>query len=325
MGYNDKCIEELLGFVRVRRWFVLINVNNLRRNDKNYNGNTSKFGVTYNGNDYIIKLSKDGFSVYSEFIASNFIRVINIPCQQVSMGIYNNNIVNVILDFTSGTSLSLHSFKDTKQSSEDTDLSVKNYTYNDVLYLIDKHLKMSDSEKIKAKEQFWDMFICDAILANRDRHWGNWGYLSNGVNYSIAPIYDNGATLFPGVSMVISDYIDSNKRRDFLYDRVYTFPASLFMMERPDRPYRTNYAEMFSDLRFNKVFAGRVKFFKEKYSINDIFLKMFRVCASSDLSNLGHWYKRFYTEIVTLRYACIVKRSDFDKVYKQVEGWLNGK
>ena len=145
------------------------------------------------------------------------------------------------------------------------------------------------------------------------------------MNYSIAPIYDNGATLFPGIRMVISDYIDSSKRYAFLYDRVYTFPASLFMIERPDRPYRTNYAEMFSDIRINKVFASRVKSFRNKYSVNDVFLKMLTICKSFDLSNLDYWYKRFYTEIVTLRYACIVKRSDFDKAYKQVEDWLNGK
>lgn len=115
-------------------------------------------------------------------------------------GKYKGILVNIIKDFTSGTEISLHSYKDTKQSSEDTEIGDKEYTYEDVIYLIDKHLKMTPADKVEAKRQFWKMFICDAIIGNRDRHWGNWGYIKlnkpNG-GYKFAPLYDNGAGLYP--------------------------------------------------------------------------------------------------------------------------------
>ena len=296
----------------------MINVDTLQRNGKFYNGNTPKFGVIYNGEDYLVKLPKDGLSVYTEFIASNLIRSLGISCQQVYLGNSKGVIVNVIKDFTS-VNVSLHSFKDTKQSSEDTDISTKQYTYRDVIYLIDKHIKLSEVEKIRAKEQFWDMFICDAILGNRDRHWGNWGYLAENGNYRVAPIYDNGSSLFPNVDRTIQEYLESSTRKQFMFDRIFKFPASLFMIEKPDRCYRTNYYEMFSDLRINKVFANRVKYFKNNISLSLLSSKCKVILDCSDLQNLPYYLKRFYMEIIVLRYACIVCRIDFDKIYNKIE------
>lgn len=291
-------------------------VNDLYRNGKFYNGNTYKFGITYSGTDYIVKYPKgDDMSVYCEYIASMFIKQIGIPCHTVQLGVHNNIVVDVITDFTSNTKLTLHSFKDTKQSSEDTDLSFKEYTYKDVVYLISKHLKMDDASKEYAIVQFWNMFICDAILGNRDRHWGNWGYLADGDKYTIAPIYDNGACLFPDVNRVISEYTQNPKA--FLYDRVFVFPASLFKVRRPDRAYRSNYNEMFSDLRINNVFASSVKKFRESITWQHVFNIM--VSIVEPIPNLHPVYKRFYIEIASLRYGCIVLRSNYDKLFLEVE------
>lgn len=292
------------------------------RNGKIYNGNTAKFGVTIKGVDYIVKLPKDrDMSVYCEYIASRLIKDLGIPCHTVHLGMYQNIIVNVIQDFTSGTKLSLHSFKDTKQSSEDTDLSNKlhEYTYDDVLYLIDKHLKMREDNKERAKEQFWNMFICDSIIGNRDRHWGNWGYLSDGDSYRFAPLYDNGAGLFPGVNKVISSYVNPTTRYNFLKERVFVFPASLFKIRKPDRAYRSNYAEMFKDLRINKVFARQVNYFRSNFSYTDVYKIMQHIVRDIEIPLE---YSRFYVEIVTLRYACIVLRFNFDEVFKVVERWI---
>ena len=52
-------------------------------------------------------------------------------------------------------------------------------------------------------------FICDAILGNRDRHAGNWGYLKFSSGYLPAPIYDNGGSLFPNFDSKINEYIES--------------------------------------------------------------------------------------------------------------------
>lgn len=302
---------------------VITDISDIPRNNKTYNGNTRKHGITIDGTDYIIKFPKDNdLSVYCEYAASNFIRNLGIDCHEVSLGQYHGIMVNIIKDFTSEKKMSLHSYKDTKQSSEDTDLSDKEYTYQDILYLIDKHLKLTEPAKRKAKQRFWEMFICDAIIGNRDRHWGNWGYLKNpgsDSSYIFAPLYDNGAGLYPGVSLVINDYMNMATRRQFLYDRVFVFPASLFKIRRPDRTYRSNYAEMFSDPGIDPIFAQQITYFKEHISCQQIYDTMLNVCTDIPLDVK---YRRFYIEIVTLRYMCIVLRMDFDKSYHTVEGLL---
>lgn len=249
-------------------------------------------------------------------VASRFIQLLGVSCHTVDLALYGDTMVDLIQDFTSGTNLTLHSFKDTKQSSEDTDLGYKEYTYDDVLYLIDKYLKMSDTNKILAKQQFWDMFICDAIIGNRDRHWGNWGYLSSGSDYSFAPLYDNGAGLFPNVHLVIEQYVDAKNRYRFLYDRVFVFPASLFKIRKPDRSYRSNYAEMFSNLSINSIFEERVNTIKSSFSYCEVFTMISGVVPAVPLEMP---YRRFYVEIVTLRYMCIVLRMSFDNAYSIVE------
>lgn len=298
----------------------IIDISNVPKNSKTYNGNTRKHGITVEGIDYIVKFPKDNdMSVFCEYVASNLIRSLDVPCHEVTLGIYKGILVNIIKDFTSGTEISLHSFKDTKQSSEDTEIGDKEYTYEDVIYLIDKHLKMTVADKMEAKKQFWKMFICDAIIGNRDRHWGNWGYIKlNKPNegYKFAPLYDNGAGLYPGVNKVIEQYISGDTRKKFLYDRVYIVPASLFKIRRPDRLYRSNYAEMFNDLRINKLFAEQVALFKSRVSYEQVFECIYNICR--DLP-LNAEYRRFYIEIVTMRYMCIVLRMDFDKSYKIVE------
>lgn len=145
--------------------------------------------------------------------------------------------------------------------------------------------------------------------------------MSDGNYYRFAPLYDNGAGLFPGVNKVLNQYVDATTRKKFLYDRVFIFPASLFKIRKPDRSYRSNYAEMFKDLRINKVFAQRVSILKKNTSAQQIVNLMNHVCSTV---SLALEYKRFYTEIITLRYMCIVLRLDFEQSYLWIEEVLGG-
>lgn len=300
----------------------LVDITDIPRNNRFYNGNTKKYGITINDKDYIVKFSKDNdMSVYCEYIASNIIQSIGISCHTVKLAILNGVIVNLIEDFTSGTPYSLHSYKDTRQTSEDTEIGTKEYAYDDVLYLIDKYLKISDIEMVRTKQAFWRMFICDAMIGNRDRHQGNWGYLKSNTNqgYFFAPLYDNGAGLFPGVNKVIQEYIDAETRYEFLYNRIYIFPASLFKIKRPDRLYRSNYYEMFEDLKIDKIFEDEVVKFRKNLSYQKLFEIAHNVCSYVPLPTE---YRRFYIEIVTLRYMCIILRMEFKKSYQLLEEML---
>lgn len=50
------------------------------------------------------------------------------------------------------------------------------------------------------------MFVVDALIKNPDRNNGNWGVLWDGLGYALAPVYDNGSSLF-------------SKRRDSVMER----------------------------------------------------------------------------------------------------------
>lgn len=290
------------------------------RNNKAYDGNTLKFGITVDNEDYIVKYAKDTVSsLYSEHIASRFIRNLGIPCHETYLGYYNRQMVVILKDFTTKEA-KLRSYKSTRQSSEGTDLSGKSYTYRDVLYLIGKHTKMSEENKRKTIIQFWDMFICDAILGNRDRHHGNWGYLACKDGYVPAPIYDNGASLFPDLETKIREYqkaIDDNKEYIFIEQRAEKFPASLFQKERDNGEVkRTNYYEMLSDLRWNKTLAREVKAIREKVGFNQVYESIFRaVTEIKDI--LPYEYKRFYILIVCTRYLHMIERKSIKQSYIQ--------
>ncbi len=298
---------------------MIIQITDDMRNDIVYEGTTRKFGITIDNVNYMVKFAKDeDLSVLCEYIASNFINKLGFACQQVSLGVYKGELVDIVYDFASNSGKYLHSFKDTKQSSENTDIGDKEYTYDDVLYLIDKHIKLSAEDREKTKHQFWQMYICDAILGNRDRHWGNWGYLGEDgrMDYIPAPIYDNGASLFPGIMNAIKNA--QSDRKQFFYDRVFVFPASLFKVAGVDRTYRTNYYEIFSDLRMNKIFAEEVQGIKDRLDYKEV-LGIINNVVNSIEAEVDSDIKKFWIEIVTLRYMCIVQRKDYDKAFDEIE------
>lgn len=61
------------------------------RNDKVYDGTSPKFGVTINGQNYIVKLRKDAtdMTVICEYVASQLITALGVSCQEVTLGYYN--------------------------------------------------------------------------------------------------------------------------------------------------------------------------------------------------------------------------------------------
>lgn len=286
------------------------------KNCRQYDGNSFKFGITVGEDRYLVKVRNESLDYLTEYIASRFIQEIGISSQEAWLGSYNGKQVVILKDFTvDGTKL--RTFKDTRQSSEGTDLSNKTYTYADVLHLIAEHTKMSDARKQQAITQFWQMYICDAILGNRDRHHGNWGYITNGSVTICAPIYDNGACLFPDVNKKIHEFPENEAK--FLFERSEKFPASLFMMERPDNSVkRTNYYEMFGDLRINRVLAREVRSLKQNIGYAGI-----RTAITKVVNELGDYlpdiYKKFYIEIVCMRYLHIIERKSLEASYKIIK------
>lgn len=60
------------------------------RNDKVYDGTSPKFGVTINGQNYIVKLRKDAMdmTVICEYVASQLITALGVSCHEVALGYF---------------------------------------------------------------------------------------------------------------------------------------------------------------------------------------------------------------------------------------------
>ena len=302
---------------------------NLYRNNKAYNGKTAKFGVTIEKQNYIVKRKKTSFddtSVFSEHVASSFIRMSGISAQETYLltDKVTKEPVVLIKDFTKEGEY-LRSYESTRESSEDTDITTKAYTYKDILYMIEKHTKIYPGTKPQVVLQFWQMYCMDAILANRDRHMGNWGYLATETKgYRAAPVYDNGASLFPQVLRHFDEYIKGDSKA-FILERSSEFPASKLMEydSAEHRNKKTNYFRYIqNNLNNSDSFFDGLRFTIQKLRSMGILriAEITRSCVTDSRIPLD--LQHFYFEIICVRYLHIVHGISPEEAYAQLPSFI---
>jgi hipA-like C-terminal domain len=287
------------------------------KNGKAYGGNRDKFGITVDNECYIVKQGEYESNIYSEYVASRFIEMTEVPVQEVWIGYYKEEKVAIIKDFTSAKR-KLRSYESTRQSSEGTTLEGKEYTYDDVCYMIIKHKKMSDENKADMLRQFWEMYILDAILGNRDRHRGNWGYIESDEGYEPAPLYDNEGSLFTDISRKMEEYkecIGTEAEKEFISDRVEKFPASLFRVRKKDGTVRrTNYYEEIGKIT-DGIQYRVLENVRKNVTVARIMQMMNKV---TDIKEIPKEYRRFYKVVTGTRYAYIIQRKGIDESFNEV-------
>ena len=197
-----------------------------------------------------------------------------------------------------------------QQANIGTDLGEKLYTYSDVLYVLHRKAELEDSQLDDFKRSFWLMFLFDAILGNRDRHGGNWGFVKkNGVT-KLAPVFDNGSSLFPDVNLEIWN------SKNFIKERVYHMPGSLFKIWRPGvthRPMRTNYYEIIS--KYSDEFQ------QELDEVRNLDFNLIMLQALKDVPSFCYdWFKT----ISKFRFECLIMNRDFEDVWEEYQNdWNN--
>lgn len=294
----------------------MIDISSMKPSGKTYDGSYAKEGMTDGTDEYIVKWGKKGdLSAFTEYVASRVASEIGISAHEVWLSNINGETVAVLKDFTQEYG-ELHTLENARQSSYDTDELGIHYTYDEVLHLLDVHLKMSDAERAQAKVKFWQMFILDAILGNRDRHPGNWGIASKNGVYRFAPLFDNGGSLFPNVNRTISEYRDAEARRKFIYERVYIFPASVFRMKFEDTYKKTNYEHVIHDMAEDTEFKQQLSRLKSTLTVGKLGRTVEEVVKSLEVDE---YIKRFWVEIVVMRYCCLILRRGFDETYTALE------
>lgn len=273
-------------------------------------GSEDKFFIEYNNKKYLVKDSsfnkrrkQNSLAPYCEYVGSHFMNELGLNCQKTFLGFYQNKPVviceDVFGDYT------FRPFRDLHQSSVDSNLENKEYTYDDVIYVMTKIHNITGEELQNSLDTFWKMFLGDAILGNRDRHEGNWGFLVIDGKLKFSPIFDNGSSLFPDVNLA------NWKTESFIKQRVFQIPGSQFKMWRAnitDRPMRTNYWQVINDASINENFVKNIENLKD-----------FKILDAIEKSTVDvpPKYTEWFSCILYCRFYCLILHEKFDTVFEK--------
>lgn len=204
---------------------------------KSYLGaNGAKRCITIGGEDYMVKFpslatKKTSLSyangTVSEYIGCHIFEVAEIPVQKTLLATYRTQsgkekIVVACKDMTS-QGVELIPFAGLKNQIVDSPRNGFGTELSEIQQTFEEQT-LFDIKTIT--ERFWDMFVVDALIANWDRHNGNWGYLYNSLDDTVelAPVYDCGSSLFPQADENIMKEIFYNKNE--LNYRIFSIPLS---------------------------------------------------------------------------------------------------
>lgn len=223
----------------------MLHLDELNLNFNTYGGiSCSKVGITFNGEDYLLKFpgsikNKNNISSYSnssisEYLGSKVYEAFGVPVHDVQLVMYKDKLCALCKDFT-GTG-ELVEFRELKSTFLNDSLDTNDYSngidtdLDDVLFIIrNQHILkcITNYERF-----FWTMFVVDALIGNHDRNNGNHGIIRYGSSIYIAPVYDNGGCLNPTW--------DDSKMELWLSDsekmEVLAFKANTCCFKHNDKP-----------------------------------------------------------------------------------------
>lgn len=212
-----------------------------------FSGAEKKFEIIIGGHRYIVKFQKNSevgltYNYVSEYLGSHIFQSVGIPVQETFLGTYDGKNVVVMKNFLEPED-ALVAFNGVGESSLERNKELYQYTYEDITAMLMENMKSTNvSETI---ERFWNMFIVDALIGNFDRHGGNWGFIKRNNQYRIAPVYDNGSSLYPKLNTdeKIAEVLASQGEID---KRIYQFPTSHIKVKNR----KSSYFEVISSLQF---------------------------------------------------------------------------
>lgn len=184
----------------------MIDITNCERLLSGYGGSEQKFAISYNGNTYMIKepdpireknnqLSYMN-NTFSEHIGCQIFSMLNIPVQETFLAKYTRTdgkteIVVACKDFRKPGQLLYEADSLSKSIINRQDRHKPDYEKIEQIFTDVERRTTED-----VKQRFWDTFVVDALIGNKDRHLGNWGFLSSDERHlEMAPVYDCGSSL----------------------------------------------------------------------------------------------------------------------------------
>lgn len=263
-----------------------------------YGGSEKKIGIMINNDKYMLKFQKNTpfgkrFNHISEYLGSHIFELLGFNVHTTLLGTYKGNNVVACKDFVCDGAQFVP-FNEVGESSLEVNKEIYQYSYDDIIELLEKNKKITNVEETISV--FFDMYIVDAFIGNFDRHGANWGFLKKNNKYTLAPVFDNGSTLFP--QMTNEDemkYVINNE--DEINKRVYNFPASQIKLHNK----KSSYFEVISSLEYSECNKALERIYN-KININEV------ISLVEEL-NITEVHKEFYKVMLKARYEKIIKYS----------------
>ena len=262
-----------------------------------YTGAERKKGILIQGEPYIVKYAKNSpqgitYSHISEYIGSHLFQMVGLEAQQTFLGICDGGPVVVMKDFIGEDEIFVP-FNDVGDSTLEQSRERYQYTYHDIMQMLEENMKLTDVEG--TIQHFWNMYLVDAWIGNFDRHGSNWGFLKKDNRYRMAPIYDNGSSLFPRLNtdMKLQKILDSKEE---MLKRVYTFPTSQILLQGK----KSSYYELIDSLQYEECNEALIRM-KPKIDLE----KMEKIIDG--VEEISAVRKTFYKRMLYLRYEVMIK------------------
>ena len=262
-----------------------------------YTGAERKKGILIQGEPYIVKYAKNSpqgitYSHISEYIGSHLFQMVGLEAQQTFLGICDGSPVVVMKDFIGEDEIFVP-FNAVGDSTLEQSRERYQYTYHDIMQMLEENMKLTDVEG--TIQHFWNMYLVDAWIGNFDRHGSNWGFLKKDNRYRMAPIYDNGSSLFPRLNtdIKLQKILDSEEE---MLKRVYTFPTSQILLQGK----KSSYYELIDSLQYKECNDALIRM-KPKIDLE----KMEKIIDG--VEEISMVRKTFYKSMLHLRYEVMIK------------------
>ncbi|MDD3929290.1 MAG: HipA domain-containing protein [Sphaerochaeta sp.] len=269
------------------------------KNQKFYSGSEEKIGISIGSTDYILKFQKPSETgllnnTICEYIGCHVFQMLGMNVQRTFLGTYEGRNVVALEDFiTAGQQFV--PFNEVGDSSLEHDRETYQYSYADVMRMLQENTKLTKIPE--TINQFWRIYIIDALLGNFDRHGANWGFIKESNRYTLAPVFDNGSCLFPRIHTdeacleILRDEHEVNKR-------VFLFPTSQIKLDN----MKSSYFEVIHSLQFPECNTALLDIVGK--------MDMQRIAIFIDsIEQISEIQKRFYRTILQVRFEKILEAS----------------
>lgn len=278
---------------------VVYDFSNCRISNVHYGGSEKKLGIIFNNEKYMLKFQKKSpfgsrFNHISEYLGSHIFEQLGFDVHKTILGLYKGNEVVACKDFVGESELFVP-FNDVGESTIDTDINAHQYSYEEIIKLINSNKKLTNVDECLSS--FFEIFIVDALIGNFDRHGSNWGFIKENNKYRLAPVFDNGSSLYPQmideeeIIRIMNDEGEINRR-------IYEFPTSQIKINGN----KSSYFDVISSLNFPEC--------------NDALLKIYPKIDLEIINKLidntpflSEVHKTFYKVMIEQRYVKILKYS----------------